>query len=267
MQEYLLAKPSMALASALGQPLRTAPPSLPPLRHWLHFWPYPPHGKLGADGHEAHGDFTPPMPGRNRMWASSQLRFFAPLAFDVMTEAISTIADIRFKQGRSGQLGFVTVLHQMYQNNVQLMEECQHIVYYDRAVKPQNPRIQTLDDSSGKPEWSEPFTSDPTLLFRYSALTFNGHRIHYDADYCRDREQYPGLVVHAPLLATLMLDAWQRRFSKLQPRCYRFRANAPAFAHEKLILQGWAGDNSAGLRIVRPADHALIMQGDLEFNG
>lgn len=199
--------------------------ALPYLWHWVFFHvPVDAEG-LGNDGHPARGEFLPPAHGRNRMWAGGRLRFHAPLRVAEAATRESEIIDIKAKQGRTGSLLFVTVRHQYKQAGVVAIDEEQDIVYRE----PSTPRL-----SSDKPvpdaDWSETVTPDPTLLFRYSAVTFNAHRIHYDWPYVTDAEGYPGLVVHGPLVATTLLHAFIRANPQARIDTFSFRGLRPLIA-------------------------------------
>ncbi len=173
---------------------------LPPLWHWLYFLQGQPPAALGRDGHPARGGFLPPVPLSNRMWAGGRVAFEAPLPLGSRARKVSTILAVEHKRGRSGDLVFVTVRHEvLLPDGRRAVSEEQDLVYRDpspagaAAAPPPQPAAA---------DHSRAWHPDSTELFRYSALTFNGHRIHYDADYCREVEGYAGLVVHGPLIAT-----------------------------------------------------------------
>jgi len=208
-----------AFAASIGQPL-------PPAWHWMYFQTAAPASELGPDGHPRRGGFLPPIPLPGRMWAGSRLYFHEPILIGDRLQRRSTIADITLKQGRSGQLAFVKVHHAYLRDGVCLLDEEHDIVY--REATPRGAGSQAPNETTAKGEWQRMIQPDPVLLFRYSALTFNGHRIHYDRSYCQDVEGYPGLIVHGPLIATLLLDL----LCSSQPRRVRefdFRALAPLF--------------------------------------
>lgn len=173
---------------------------LPPLWHWLYFLSGESPSALGRDGHPARGGFLPPVPLPNRMWAGGKLEFHGDLPLGAEVEKRSSIASVEHKHGRSGELVFVTVLHEVLHDGKVLVTEHHDIVYKEASkgpaasAKPDMPRAQQ----------TRRLKPDSTMLFRYSALTFNGHRIHYDADYCWEVEGYPNLVIHGPLNATLL---------------------------------------------------------------
>lgn len=194
-----------ALQVALGQsPDIIAGSSLPPFFHQLYFWTPQPPDRLGRDGHPRVGQgLIPDMGLPRRMWAGGRLRFHRPLLAGVPAEKESRVESVERKEGRSGPLAFVTLAHRVMQEGAVTVEEWQDLVYREdpdpAAPAPVPPRART-DESEARE-----VSFDSTLLFRYSALTLNGHRIHYDLDYARDVEGYRGLVVHGPLLAQLLM--------------------------------------------------------------
>jgi 3-methylfumaryl-CoA hydratase len=207
--------------------------------HWLLCPAIAPQSALGADGHPARGGFLPPVELPRRMWAGGQLRFVGALRAGDAVERRSVIKTIRSVEGRSGPLCFVTVEHRLLTERGVAVEEEQDIVYRapprggdnTGAAKPAEVDIEGY-------AFRRPLAIDPVLLFRYSALTFNGHRIHYDRSYCIDQEGYPGLVVHGPLQATLLLDLVDRMRPGTGVRTFSFRSEAPAFDTDPLVLAG-----------------------------
>ncbi|QDQ87436.1 itaconyl-CoA hydratase [Alcaligenaceae bacterium SJ-26] len=213
------------IAATFGVEAPAAGQSLPPLWQWAFFIdPVEPEA-LGEDGHPARGGFLPPADNRNRMWAGGRVSFIKPLRAGVPATRTTTIQSIEEKTGRTGQLLFVTLLHEYSQGGELAISEEQDIVY-------RSPAPPKLEGSLPAPqaEWQREIRPDSTLLFRYSAVTFNGHRIHYDHPYCTDREGYPGLVVHGPLIATLMLDTCLRQFPGSRPRFFSYRGLRPLIA-------------------------------------
>ncbi|MEP6666535.1 MAG: MaoC family dehydratase N-terminal domain-containing protein, partial [Nocardioidaceae bacterium] len=191
---------------------------LPPGWHWLYFHDLVPASHLGPDGHPRLGETMPPVPLPRRMWAGGNITFLEPLRLGAAAIRTSTIRDITHKIGRTGELYFVTVDHDVSASGRPALAATQTIVYRETATGP-----ATID---GPPaphdaEFTEDWQFDSTALFRYSALTFNGHRIHYDADYAQSAEGYPNVVIHGPLLATLLMDLANSH----GPLCaFRFRA-------------------------------------------
>ena len=202
---------------------------LPLFWHWLYMLERPAQADLGPDGHPVRGILAPPEPGRRRMWAGGRVHSVAPLRFGEVATRRSEILSTEDKQGRSGRLTFITVSRQIFQRDRLVVDERQDIVYRDMAKTPTPP--DTLDRPPEAGEWSIDIT--PTLLFRFSALTYNGHRIHYDRDYARDVEGYPGLVTHGPLQALAMAEAARARGRP--PTVSEYRLVAPLFEHQGLI--------------------------------
>lgn len=245
------ARAMQAALDDLTAPLE-AGAALPPLWHWIYFWEVAATAALGPDGHAARGEFLPPIPLPRRMWAGGRIAFHAPLRLGEPAERRSRIARIEEKQGRSGPLAFVTVAHEIgHPGEAAALTEEHDIVYRAAPERgaPTPPGTPAPLDS----EWREEITPGPVLLFRYSALTFNGHRIHYDADYVRAEEGYPGLVVHGPLMATLLLAAAGRAMGRAAAS-FDFRVFKPAFAGAPLSLAGkgaqvWVAD-AAGEQVL-----------------
>lgn len=231
-----------ALQAALDRtdpPLRDGDP-LPPLRHWLYFWAVAPQSGLGRDGHPALGGFLPPVGTARRMWAGSRIRFLAPLNIGDHAERQSTIVSVAPKRGRTGRLVFVTLRHEITGPQGLAIVDDHDIVYRDRGDAAGRAGQPAPADAVHREE----FAADPTLLFRYSALTFNGHRIHYDRDYATGVEGYAGLVVHGPLLATLLVDlAGSSRPNRVIER-FEFRALRPVIDTEIFALCGSPRDHA-----------------------
>lgn len=177
--------------------------ALPPLWHWLYFLDARPASELGRDAHPRKGGFLPPVDLPRRMWAGGRFRFHAPLILGQPASRQSTIRSVSQKQGRSGRLCFVTVIHELFQNGTCALHE-EHDIVYRQDPSPDAPHPIPAAAPEGA-EVTRPVVPTQVMLFRYSALTFNGHRIHYDLDYARDVEGYRGLVVHGPLLAQLLM--------------------------------------------------------------
>ena len=201
--------------------------ALPPCWHWLFFLPMHRQSELGPDGHAQRGGFLPPVPLPRRMWAGSQLQFHAPLRVGQAITRRSRIADVRLKPGRTGPLVFVNVEHTVHADGQLAIAERHDIVYRGLPV-PGEPTPAGLPAPLGA-QWSRWIEPDDVLLFRYSALTFNGHRIHYDRRYVTDVEGYPGLIVHGPLIATLLLDLLHRALPAAQVAAFSFKAMKPVF--------------------------------------
>lgn len=201
-RDVLSARQARLMAATLGIPQSDFVDGtpLPPLWHWLYFLSGEPPIALGRDGHPARGSFLPPVPLPNRMWAGGRLEFHGELPLGAEVEKRSSIASVEHKQGRSGELVFVTVLHEIIHGGKVMITEHHDIVYKEASKGGATPTKSEMPPS----QKNHVLKPDSTMLFRYSALTFNGHRIHYDADYCREIEGYPDLVIHGPLNATLL---------------------------------------------------------------
>lgn len=231
---------------------------LPPLWHWMGWTPEAPMAELGPDGHPARGGFLPPVPLERRMWAGGRLRFHAPVGIGEEMRRRSEIVKVSEKTGTTGRMVFVTVRHAIHGAGGLAVEEEQDIVFIampDRFVPP--PPVQ-----APAAEWTEAVRMDEVRLFRFSALTFNAHRIHFDLPYATGVEKYPGLVVHGPLQAMLLMEAARARRGGAMPAGYRFRGVRPAFHFDALSLQG-AGD---GLATVN-GDGLVCMQAETVWEG
>lgn len=221
------------IAATLSEPAPKPGEPLPSLWHWAFFQEPIEQRKLGPDGHPALGGFLPPAHNRNRMWAGSRLTFHRPLEVESNVTCISTILSIEEKLGRTGSLLFVTVGHEYFRAGQLSLREEQDIVYRD----PVPPRLGGTE-SMGESEWNEEVTPSSTLLFRYSAVTFNAHRVHYDWPYVTGDEGYPGLVVHGPLIATLNLRAFTRAHPKAKIKSFSFRGVRPLIAPQPFGVAG-----------------------------
>ena len=238
--EQIASFPSNALAATLdrGDPLYTEGTPLPPLWHWLHFLPIFKLSDAGYDGHALLGGFLPPVPLPRRMWAGSRLVFHAPLPIGRELRKVSTVKSVKVKSGRSGQLAFVTVAHQIFDGDTPGIDE-EHDIVYREKPRPDAP-IPAPPQAPQHSSFSREINPDPVLLFRYSALTFNGHRIHYDQPFCVDTEGYKGLVVHGPLLATMLLDLLRRESPEARVCSFEFRSLSTVFVNETFSLHGEA---------------------------
>ncbi|MBV2359614.1 MaoC family dehydratase N-terminal domain-containing protein [Thalassococcus sp. CAU 1522] len=226
---------------------------LPPFFHQLYFWdPQPPSG-LGRDGHPKVGGLIPDLGLPRRMWAGGSLRFHAALHAGRPAEKTSRVTQVTRKDGRTGPLGFVTLTHEITQGGTLCVTERQDLVYRQdpdpAAPRPVAPQARTDETDLAQAA----FTS--TLLFRYSALTFNGHRIHYDLDYSRDVEGYAGLVVHGPLLAQQLMLMAERQGPI---RSFSFRAASPLMHFETAALCRNGAD-----MWVRGPDGRLVMSAEV----
>ncbi len=228
--------PVAALAATLDRedPFPQAGDALPPLWHWLYFLPISRQSEVGDDGHPRRGGFLPPVPLPRRMWAGSRLQFHHPLRVGEPVTRISTIVDVNHKEGRSGPLVFVLVRHEISNAaGIALTEE--HDIVYRDSPGESAPKPQAAPEDH---DWMREIYPDPVLLFRFSALTFNGHRIHYDRPYVTAVEGYPGLVVHGPLVATLLLDLLRRNLPDARVASFSFRAVRPLFDIAPFLVCG-----------------------------
>jgi 3-methylfumaryl-CoA hydratase len=214
---------------------------VPPLGHWLYFTPRALQSQIGADGHPLRGGFLPPVELPRRMWAGGALRFLAPVPIGSSLERVSTIDDVVAKTGASGEMLFVTVRHLIHADGRAAIEERQDLVYrHEGSTGASATAVEPRPADA-----SRTITPDPVQLFRYSALTFNGHRIHYDRDYARNVEGYPGLVVHGPYAATLLLDLFLREKPGARVTGFSFRAQRPLFDTAPFTVNLLRGDATA----------------------
>ena len=259
-------RPCAALAATLDRDASLPPEGmpLPPLWHWLYFLPLARRSELGEDGHARRGTFLPPVPLPRRMWAGGRLAFHAPLRVGDAVQRTSTIESVAGKAGRSGPLVFVTVRHEIgvAGSHAPALVEWQDIVYRD-APKPEEP--MPARPAPPHSSWQRRWLADDVLLFRYSALTFNGHRIHYDRRYVSEVERYPGLVVHGPLIATLLVELLREKLQQAQLRTFAFKALRPLFDGAPFDVCGepspggrsvalWARDDRGRLAMEANAD-------------
>ena len=259
-QDTMVPTPVMALTATLDHPATPVASGtvLPPLWHWLYFLPLHRQSDIGPDGHAKRGGFLPPVPLPRRMWAGSQFEFRSPIRVGDRVERTSTIANVTTKEGRTGSLVFVKVRHELRCNGAgdPALVEFHDIVYRD-AQRPDDvaPAPQAVAE---RPAWRREIVPDDVLLFRYSALTFNGHRIHYDRKYVTGVEGYPGLVVHGPLIATLLMDLLRRQMPEAELAGFSFKALRPTFDLHPFQVNGapqgdgktirlWANDHEGWL--------------------
>ena len=236
--------PVAALAATLDRrdPDPAAGDPIPPGWHWLYFLESTPASELGADGHPRRGGFLPPVPLPRRMWAGGRIEFMRPLRVGETLRRDSEIIAVEPKQGKGGNLVFVTVRHTIVASGDTAAVE-EHDIVYLEAVRPGDPPPQGRPAPTD-PKWRREIVLDPVLLFRFSALTFNGHRIHYDLDYARNEEHYPGLVVHGPLQTILMLDLARREVSRPVKKL-DYRALHPVFHTERMTVNGAPGGDGS----------------------
>jgi len=260
--DYLAASPAQRLAATLDKEPRPLADgaALPALAHWLYFLPMERQSALGPDGHARRGGFLPPVHHLpRRMWAGGRLEFLTPLRVGAHVERLSTIKSVKEKAGRSGALVFVTVEHRVSERGGDPAVIEEHDIVY-REARPADPSADYPRVPDTQPAWSREIVPDEVMLFRYSALTFNGHRIHYDRPYVVEEESYPGLVVHGPLMATFLTDLLET--SAAAPlRRFAFRSMSPMFAGGTLSVNATApdGEGRSSLWIATEGDR-LVME-------
>ena len=225
--------------------------------HWCLCLPNVPQEKLGVDGHPEKGGFLPPVEAPRRMWASSKVKFLAPIPCNTIIERKQTIESVIFKEGKTGPLYFVNVDHEIFADSVQTIRERQTIVYREAGVAPVLPAADPSIDLS---DWTETrsFIPDETLLFRFSALTFNAHRIHYDLQYAKDKEDYPALVVHGPLTASLLLHHGAALKGDRQISAFEFSGRKPAFCNDEMTLAARRCDDGIELAALNSAGEKVM---------
>lgn len=225
------------MAATLGSDAMAADGApLPPLWHWMGWLPEMPMSGLGTDGHPARGGFLPPVPLERRMWAGGRLTFHTPLRIGQPMMRRSEILKVADKTGSAGRMVFVTVGHLIHSPDGLAVTEEQDIVYVAMPDQFTPPAPITAPDG---PIWTEAVGIDTVRLFRFSALTFNAHRIHFDLPYATEIEKYPGLVVHGPMQAMLLMQAACRHHGSTRPARFRFRGVRPMFHHDRMRLMGW----------------------------
>lgn len=257
-QDVVTAAPLVALAALLD---RDDPPprkgdAAPPLAHWLYFLPAYPQSEVGPDGHALKGSFLPPVPLPRRMWAGSRLEFPRPLTVGAEVERVSRIHDVVLKEGRSGPLVFVTVRHEVSDSGGLVLTDEHDLVFRGETAL----AARSAAARQGA-VWRREIHPDPVLLFRYSAVTFNSHRIHYDHPYVTRVERYPGLVVHGPLIATLLIDLLRRNLPRVSVASYSFRAMKPLYDTANFFTCGVPDEAGRTAKLwTRDADGDVTME-------
>ncbi len=263
--DTIAAAPLAGLAATLDRddPAPVPGGAVPPLWHWLYFLPSARQSELGPDGHARRGGFLPPVDLPRRMWAGGRLTFAAALRVGDVATRRSTIADIARKTARSGPLVFVTVHHEITTDAGVAIDEDHDIVYRGLpalGAAPSAPPVAPVGETFGRE-----IVPDDVLLFRYSALTFNGHRIHYDRRYVTEVEGYPSLIVHGPLIATLLLDLLRRERPEAIVRRFEFKAVSTLFDLHPFRVCGRADGNRRFSLWARNAEGGLAMQASAEI--
>ena len=272
LHDSITAVPLAALSATLDRvdPAPAPGTAVPPLWHWLYFLPHARASEIGPDGHPRRGGFLPPVPLPRRMWAGGRLSWEAsnPLRVGQQVQRQSTIESVKHKAGRTGELLFVLVRHRLSNaDGLSLTEE--HDIVYRAAAQPGEKAAAPTPAETGA-TWRREIAPDDVLLFRYSALTFNGHRIHYDRQYVTEVEGYPGLIVHGPLIATLLTDLVRRHESHAVMRRFAFRALRPTFDLNPFVVNGepsadgrqvklWAHDHEGWLTMQAEAELAVVL--------
>jgi 3-methylfumaryl-CoA hydratase len=255
-------QPATALAATLD---RVDPPALhaplPPLWHWIYFLPFHRQSDIASDGHAKRGGFIPPIALPRRMFAGARLTYSGDLRIGESAQRTATITGLDVKQGRSGPLIFLRIRNEMIGAHGRIVEE-QDIVYRDHPRADEPPPAPRL--APAQAVWRREFRADIMLLFRYSALIFNAHRIHYDRDYATRTEGYPGLVVHGQLVATLLADL-VRRNDKRALAAFRFRSLRPLFDVRPFMLCGAPASDRVTLW-AEDADGALAMEAEATYS-
>ena len=253
--ETITAGPAVALSGLLDrEPAVTAPGDpIPPLWHWLYFLDRPASSELGPDGHPAAGHFMPPIPQRRRMYAGGRASYTGAFRCGDEITRRSELADATVKQGRSGELLFVTVRSVFTRTGAVIATEEQDVVYRSGppaaggSAGPPRP-----SEAAGPAPWQIQIVPDPVLLFRFSALTYNAHRIHYDADYATGVEGHPGLVVHGPLLALLCFEVPRRYAPRQRVTQLSFRARSPVYVGQRCTVTGGPRDDGCAMQVTGP---------------
>lgn len=267
-REVITAAPSHGLAGIFDQPSPVAADGdpLPPMWHWLHFLSWPAESELGEDGHPLRGPVMPEYPRRRRMFAGGRTTMHAPLRVGAEVARTSRISGVQYKEGRSGPMLFVTAEYRYTAGSELLCVEEQDIVY--RQDPEETPAVRdaphpaTAGRAEPESDWNWSLDPGSPMLFRFSALTFNPHRIHYDQPYVTGVEGFPGLVVHGPLTALALLELPRR--ADLQVKKFTFRARRPMFTGEHIVYEGTRDGDRAEL-VAHTAASPKAVTADVQF--
>lgn len=262
--DVLYPTPARGLALTLDQPGAELAEGdrLPELWHWLYFLPMVPTSELGADGHPHRGGFLPSVALERRMWAGGRLTFHRDMHLGERVTRTSEIVSVASKQGRTGPMVLVTVRHTVTSPHGVAVEEEQDLVY---LAKPTTVSAPPPDPAPADVAWTDEQPVDPVLLFRFSALTFNAHRIHYDLPYATEQERYAGLVVHGPLQAVLLMESARRHHPGSRPATFAFRAARPLLAHDRCFVHGWTSPDGHVEVVTANADRDVAMRARLTW--
>lgn len=242
----------------------TSGTEVPTCAHWIYFNPATPQSDLDRNGHAKQGDFLPPIDLPRRMWAGGNIKFKKPLKTGIPADKKSTITSIEEKEGNTGKLCFVTIRHQVSASGAIAIDEEQTLVYREESEKGAHPlRTKPMDID---PDWKKTIKPDSVQLFRFSALTFNSHRIHFDQDYTRGVEGYPNLLVHAPYQVLLMIDTFTSKVDGKVISEIQYEAVGPVFLGEQISICGKSVDNTkTALRIHGP-EGKLAMKARVDWS-
>ena len=248
-------------AELMAVTLGKAPPAdaspLPDCWHWAWFNDALPAAELGRDGHPKRGGFLPPVALPRRMWAGGTLNFLEPVTIGREIRKVSTIEEIKERKGNSGNLCIVTIAHRLYDRDTLCVDEKQNLVFREDP-KPDASEPVPIEPP-GNPDLTDVIHPDPVMMFRYSALTFNGHRIHYDVDYARNVEGYPDLVFHAPLTATALCNLGKQSLGGMPPSRFEYRATAPLFCNAPVRISARKTKDGALLWAETPAGSQAML--------
>lgn len=256
--------PILGLCALLDKPEAPSPGEpIPPAAHWTYFGPTVPQSQIGADGHPERKGFLPPVVQPRRMWAASDITFSGEIHIGDVVTKTARIVDISEKEGKTGALIFVMVDNRYQVDDREVLSELQTLVYRDHPGPGESP--PPAKAAPANPAWSHRIDPDPVLLFRYSAVTFNGHRIHYDEPYTTREEGYLGIIVQGQLTATLLLDQFHTRFPGCPIRSFNFRAVKPLFSGHPFFLEGAEKSDGSYALWARDEEGALSMAAELSY--
>lgn len=258
-EEFINPSHIKKIALSLNAKIPQEGEELPELWQWALFIDPLSLPELGEDGHPKRGGFLPPADNRNRMWAGGRLRFIRPLIIGQFGKRVSTIHAIKEKEGSTGKLLFVTVKHGYFQNDELCIDEEQDIVYRE----PSPPKLVGTEKAP-LATWSENIEPSSVMLFRYSAVTFNGHRIHYDFPYATEKEGYPGLVVHGPMIATYVLHGFRHAHPNKKITSFAFRGLRPLICPTPFSVEGRITEEGKA-SVWAQQDGTIAQQAELSF--